>query len=219
MEGRLLIIKTVIFYSIIGIPYQSKDQRYKLTFINDSTFNYRFRFGYKLQIADGKWKKVDDLIILNSYLDDLLTIPLKVDETFDKENQDSLIFIINSSVIKDSTCNYYIIADNNEFKSAQNTIKVKKISDINSFKVCYSCSSYNGIPFLLTDTLSSVTYSVRSRKSNVYEIKWNINDESFNYLPIKNDSLYVRSHNIYWPNNDIMLKRDKGRAKSAAKSK
>jgi hypothetical protein len=116
--------------------------------------------------------------------------------------------VIKNKMSIDSTCKFYVITNINEIKSIQNNIKIKKNTEMHSFKVCYSCPPFSGVPYQVVDTLKSITYKIKSIKANYFEIEWDINDRMFYYSPIIKDSLYLKSDRLYWPSNKVILKQD-----------
>ncbi len=205
----LAVIMLSAFIKEKNLPgfYYSKDCLYNLTLLNDSTFQFKHRIGYRLNISTGTWHTYREkyLILRSKYLD-VLNTPVNVSERKTQEDNDSISFNINSQFVEVEECHFVLILnDSIIIESSKRYFKSQRLNQIKKFKLLYACPDYKGIPYQIRDTVGTVVYNVEETTSNEFDTEWNCDYDLFYYVIFYNDTLDIKNNYLFFRNKNSKL--------------
>jgi hypothetical protein len=183
---------------------------FELELNSNNTYTYKYQLGFKYSISEGTWKKSNNVLILNSSLNDLFRIPLTVEENITSQTNFMKFEIINPLPI-DTLCSYIIILnDTIVIQDKYGEIDLsKKSSTISSIQVKYLCKEIVQTPYPLRNVLRSEIYKIKTTETNYFRIKWDINYDLMYYETMRNDTLCIKGNEIYWPSHNLILHKSK----------
>jgi hypothetical protein len=179
---------------------------FELNLKSNFTYTYQYKLGFKYCKSEGNWKKENNIVILNSSLEDLSKIPVTIKEEVKPKNNSVLFDIINP-LEQDTVYKYQIVLNDTIFNYDKNGVySLRKTGDsLQTIQLKFLCKDTAIIPFPLRNKLSSAIYQVKSSRTNYFSIKWDIDWDLFYYEAIRNDTLFISGKELTWPSHSNLI--------------
>jgi hypothetical protein len=198
---------SILFYLLflLGGCYSSKTGKFRssngafLKIKNDSTYEYFFREGWHQYISTGKWKKNDNgVLLLNSFYN-TSSVPIQVAERIRGGLGDKKEIIVNFNERSDTSflreLNFEIsINESIKRQGSIEKILIPNVAAVKTIRLSIE-RKFDGIPYLLNSSLSTMTYSVTNPEANSFEI----------FLPNIRDDFYKEN----WNERAFILRKDR----------
>jgi hypothetical protein len=174
---------------------------YSLTLNNDSTYKYYYSCGWIKKVSFGNWETDNDnkRIIINSFIQDILNIPVVVTET--KSNNYSFpLFVFDNPLKSDTSVKWVLNVNDTGYPLNSDSLELDKGIVVESVyltgHIALEDSTYR-VPFPLQDTIQSEKYNVKNTSNNLYHISFPafVDYDIFHYKPLR-DSLKLNRNTL-----------------------
>jgi hypothetical protein len=178
--------------------FASKKSPYQLSIDSNGTFSYQYHpYEHSYKFSSGKWiqKSPSELRLFSNFKDRKLN--MNVSEEITNSNQFAILRI--KIDIEESQKPYYelIVYSDGKFATSRKCDSIANISVMLPLEsIEFKITADARMPSRTTDTLSTVTYSVKNKNSNLYNVSINYNDSLFNYEVIDGEILKLRSNSV-----------------------
>ncbi|MBP1630770.1 MAG: hypothetical protein H6Q15_1663 [Bacteroidetes bacterium] len=187
-------------YNIEGEYSQTIDNNnlyvlHHLKLNDDSTFVYQYKFDHIFEYSSGHWNVSKNKIILKSEVEDILNIPIIVEEYTNTKQINTFLFA-NLSINNNTIGWDIVINDTINYPITDSVIEIDKTIKVSKFYIKgikNSNNPYNIIYPTVNDTVRSIVYHVNNNGNNNYDISLcldSVNNVLY-YKPIE-DSIEIK---------------------------
>jgi hypothetical protein len=150
--------------------YRDSTNIFELHLKPDFTYTYEYKLGFKYSKSIGRWKIENNILILNSSIEDLSQIPITIKEKT-KEN-DSVFLTILNPLQQDEIYKYQLVLNDLTFNYKNDSAYYLKntVDNLQTIQLEFLCKDIVQTPYPLRNKLSSEIYQIKSRKSNYFII-------------------------------------------------
>jgi len=157
----------------------------------DSTYSYRYQFGFASRHSSGTWRRTgSNSIVLNSYVSDR-TLPLKVEEMPAGDGYTGNFFSVNTGITGAGKEHYrcMVFVNDTLYASAGVDTFTHVRVDFPVKNIFFKLSADESMPSIFLDTLSTEKFHPVNALGNKDRIDIGYTDSLFNYRVFHNEEV------------------------------